>query len=281
MNIKLWNIRYFRAARYQNSDRLFDDYSCLPRPFTTIGYITKGSWSYTQNFKNSDKSAVGEVHEGELIYLPQGATYSAVWKGGASGIAECISLHFELEGHILDSMRTSIQPVAVKDSGICGIFERILEIYTIDKDGAADSPEHTALQSELISKLFQVISSASRQLEIKNSADMDPRIEPALEYIHSHMTEKISAAGLAARCCLSEPYFYILFRKSMGMHFIEYWNSILVSNAELMLMDFPELSIEEVSTRLGFSSSAYFRKVFKRFLGCSPSEYRKKHRHPI
>lgn len=281
MNIKLWNIRYFRTARYYNYDMTFDDYSCLPRPFTSIGYVINGSWSYVQNFTNSNRTSCGEVRAGELIYVPQGSTYSAVWHGGASNMAECISLHFELEGHILDSMRTSVQSVALSDSGICGIFERILEIYLLDKDSFTDELEYIALQSELISKLFQIVCKASRHLKLQNNTDIDPRIEPALEYIHSHMTEKISAAELASKCCLSEPYFYMLFKRSMGTHFIEYWNSILISNAELMLMDNPDLSIEEVSTRLGFSSSAYFRKVFRQFLGCSPLEYRKKNRYPI
>lgn len=35
------------------------------------------------------------------------------------------------------------------------------------------------------------------------------------------------------------------------------------------------LSIEEISESLGFNSSAYFRRLFKKYIGISPSEYKK------
>ena len=43
-----------------------------------------------------------------------------------------------------------------------------------------------------------------------------------------------------------------------------------------MLTDEPDLPIEEVSERMGFASSSYFRRVFARIAGCPPREFRKK-----
>ena len=38
------------------------------------------------------------------------------------------------------------------------------------------------------------------------------------------------------------------------------------------------LSIEEVSDWVGFESSAYFRRVFRSLVGCSPRDYRRQER---
>ena len=56
---------------------------------------------------------------------------------------------------------------------------------------------------------------------------------------------------------------------------IEYKNKIMIRHAERSLVDHPEVSIEELSERLGFESSIYFRRLFKATTGKTPREYRK------
>lgn len=271
MRLDQWEFRYFRSDRYRNKDNTFDDFRNLPRPFVSLGLIKGGSWSYEQNFIGSDVRAAGEIREGEVLYIPQGATYSSVWHAGASVGSECVSLHFELAGSVLNSHRSKIQKLAAYD-GIAEDFEYLLWLY--HSKSVDDEKALFRKRLDVISRLYGVVSRLVGQIEI-SADDTDPRLIPALEYLQTHSTEKISAAELASMCYISEPYFYILFKKSVGVPFVEYKNSLVVSKAERMLIESPELTVEAISRSLGFSSGAYFRRVFRHFLGCSPREYRK------
>ena len=48
-----------------------------------------------------------------------------------------------------------------------------------------------------------------------------------------------------------------------------------MADAQQLLEDRPALSIEEISDLAGFSSSSYFRRVFREVTGQSPRAYRK------
>jgi AraC-like DNA-binding protein len=58
------------------------------------------------------------------------------------------------------------------------------------------------------------------------------------------------------------------------MTFIDYINSMRIYHAEQLLIK-TQISITEISFQVGFSSTAYFIKVFKRYNFCTPSNYRK------
>ena len=55
---------------------------------------------------------------------------------------------------------------------------------------------------------------------------------------------------------------------------ISYKNYISIQNAEKLLLT-TDFSMEEISEKLGFHSSSYFRRTFRAFTGKSPREYRK------
>ncbi len=274
MKFDMTDLRYFRSDRYINKDGTFDDYSDLPRPFATIGMIKRGKWLYEENFANSDEKRQGVVSAGELLYIPQGSTYSATWRADGSGMSECVSLHFELSGGFFNSRRTNIQKLTAPDSTGAD-FESILRLYRDPR--SADEKESFKKQAVILSCLYDLISRLTDQIAV-GADNTDPHLLPALDYLQAHPTDHISVAELAAMCYISESYFYVLFRNSVGVPYTEYKNSLVIAKAERLLIERPELSIEEISAKLGFSSSAYFRRVFQRFLGCSPREYRVSHR---
>ena len=59
---------------------------------------------------------------------------------------------------------------------------------------------------------------------------------------------------------------------------IAYKHRVAVTAAEQLLASDDALSIEEVSDWVGFESSAYFRRVFRSLVGCSPRDYRRQER---
>ena len=74
---------------------------------------------------------------------------------------------------------------------------------------------------------------------------------------------------------VSYHYFVKLFRKTMGLSFLEYVNYKKIKRAERILLT-KDLSIAQVGEEIGMTNMAHFYKMFKKHNQCSPNEYRKK-----
>ncbi len=69
-------------------------------------------------------------------------------------------------------------------------------------------------------------------------------------------------------------YFRRVFKKRFGVSFSDFYKMLMMDYAKLLLSS-GHYKVGEVSELLGFSSSDYFTRVFKKITGHLPSEYRK------
>lgn len=92
------------------------------------------------------------------------------------------------------------------------------------------------------------------------------------EYIREHLSEKLTLADVAAVFNFSPNYLSQLFGKYGGAGFVEYITETRISAAKEML-EAGDKKIYEIADELGFESSFYFSKVFKKVTGLSPREY--------
>ena len=91
-------------------------------------------------------------------------------------------------------------------------------------------------------------------------------------YIQENLNKRLSLHEVAAVFNFSPNYLSQLFSRYAKEGFVEYITSARISAAKEMLSR-GELRIYEIAERLGFGSSFYFSKVFKKVEGISPSEY--------
>lgn len=124
-----------------------------------------------------------------------------------------------------------------------------------------------------MSKFYYIISRVYPQIKFAPQKNINSSVKKAVDYITQHYKEDISLKQLADIVALSPSRFYAVFKKETGLTAIEYKNLICLRNAQKLLVA-TELTVEEISERLGFNSSTYFRRIFKRFTGKSPTEYR-------
>ncbi len=99
------------------------------------------------------------------------------------------------------------------------------------------------------------------------------KLLPVLEYICENYAEPISLSDVCGVVNLNEYYFCRLFKKITGSTLTEYINFVRVCMAEKLFMS--DVSITEISYQSGFSSLSYFNRVFKKYKGYSPSEFKK------
>ena len=92
-----------------------------------------------------------------------------------------------------------------------------------------------------------------------------------------HFREKLVLRELADQFHLNANYCCALFNKETGGSFSEYLASIRMKEAERLLTH-TTLSLEEIAVQCGIQDYYYFNKVFKKYSGETPSQYRRQRR---
>lgn len=83
---------------------------------------------------------------------------------------------------------------------------------------------------------------------------------------------EMSVGEVARRCGISESGLYAEFRK-FGTTPVRYRLKFQIDNASRLLVT-TDLTVEEISEKCGFSSAAYFYRVFRKFTGKTTRELR-------
>ncbi len=95
------------------------------------------------------------------------------------------------------------------------------------------------------------------------------------QYIADNLKEDINLKDTAAKFNLSPYYFSRTFKKVFGYGFSDYLNLIRINKAKELLKD-DSLSVKEIGYLVGYNDPNYFSKVFKKYEGVTPTEYREK-----
>ena len=256
MNISKAIPTHLRTVFYKNPNGCVNDYRSIPRPFFSIAYIQKGGGDFFSNGKRY------EARAGDVIFIPQGTTYLCYWIGDPG--VEFLSCHFSfVPGNPWANRSFEMQKIKGDD--------KVLEFLSVMEMHRKD-PNAAWLQ---LSRFFSLLEWLEPRLIYETIPSLDPRMQAAEEYIHANFEKSFTVEELATHCHMSESHFFALFRKTYGMSPITYKNQISIRHAQQMLEDRPELSVEEISDLAGFSSSSYFRRVFREVTGISPRAYRK------
>lgn len=93
------------------------------------------------------------------------------------------------------------------------------------------------------------------------------------EYIDNNIQEELNLESVANNFNLSPYYFSRSFKESMGCNLIDYINIVRIKKAKDLLKK-SEMSIKEIGYTVGYSDPNYFSKVFKKYEGYSPKEYK-------
>ncbi len=96
------------------------------------------------------------------------------------------------------------------------------------------------------------------------------------QYIEQHYGENISVSNLADMVYVSESTLNRLFKKEFSLTPFEYLIETRVEKSKTMLRR-KSVAITDIADRCGFSSNSHFTSCFKRIIGMSPSDYRKKY----
>lgn len=104
--------------------------------------------------------------------------------------------------------------------------------------------------------------------------DVNISLRPAVTYVKQHIQENITMEQMAKLCHLSPSYFSRLFAREMGETFSNYVARCKIQYAKKML-ETTNFTMAQIADSLNFADAGYFTKVFKKFEGLTPAEYKK------
>ena len=125
--------------------------------------------------------------------------------------------------------------------------------------------------SELISRLPQMKTAPPPHVSLD-----EQRVKQAMLYIRTHHAEPLSLDDIADSVHISKSECCRCFARTLQMTPFEYLMKYRIFEATKKMMEHPDdpTSIADLALSVGFNNTSYFNKLFKKFLGCTPTYYR-------
>ncbi|MBR6890059.1 MAG: helix-turn-helix transcriptional regulator, partial [Clostridia bacterium] len=140
-----------------------------------------------------------------------------------------------------------------------GLLERLLNARTMQ---------------ELEDVVFQIL----RQLQDQHDQTQDQlsaKLEAVTHYISAnYYDQNLSVQMLADRFGLSLPYLSREFKNSKGIGVLNYINQYRIDKAKEILLHDEDATLADVAQRVGYSSSQTLIRIFKRYAGVTPGQFR-------
>ena len=206
--------------------------------------------------------------------------FRAISTADTSKIREAVEKIYEMPGSAVHSL--------YRDYSFSITFLILLRMYQLQNkyDAAQGIVPRELLQMRTLKNRY---TAADRQKELVEHAALllseliekqevaapSKTILAALDYINAHFCENISLSDVADNICISKNYLCDIFKKELGVTFINYVTNLRIEKAKEYLST-TDLRMYEVSDAVGYNDYAYFSQIFKKHTGTTLSAYRRR-----
>jgi YSIRK-targeted surface antigen transcriptional regulator len=115
----------------------------------------------------------------------------------------------------------------------------------------------------------------SQRVEQSKRDQYSTPIYACQNYIFTHLYEEITLNQLAEIAAMNPSYLSALFKKEVGISISGYIQRAKINEAR-SLMTYTAHSLTEISSLLNFHDQSYFTKIFKKFAGVTPKQFKSK-----
>lgn len=153
------------------------------------------------------------------------------------------------------------------------------------KLGACDYILKPINQEEVVQAVKRAMGQSQAQQQLKDMVSQLPRnasgekSHALMEKVQKHlqcnyMMYDISLDSISEMLNMNASYFSSLFKRSLGVNFVDYLTELRINAAKELLLD-PLRSAAEIAEMVGYESPNYFARTFKKHTGMTPTEYRR------
>jgi two-component system, response regulator YesN len=188
----------------------------------------------------------------------------------------------QIVNEIAEEIRTKLYTMSYSRSVLGDVLSAIVkglksagfnaqEVYGMDiRDRGMEMP---SLQQFVI-WLEEIISTAVNLVSQKRRLSDFELEEKLKQYIENNLFNDVSLESISEFVGMSPNYVSKLFHTMVGKTFIDYVTDLKMEKASTMLLE-RDLSVQEISDKLGYRSTPHFIRVFKEKYGHTPKQYQK------
>lgn len=169
---------------------------------------------------------------------------------------------------ILESLMISHNKILTVglDEELLSIFQKIIFELQMKRKNYAEYA---------IGCFMQLLSLISRHLnsDLPIYGGAVGEIEHAIGYFQTHYGEDIILSDYAAKRNMSLCWFTRLFKSQTGISPRKYITNLRLMRAKELLTT-TKYSVKEIAELTGHQNQLYFCRIFKTYVGCTPTEYR-------
>ena len=100
-------------------------------------------------------------------------------------------------------------------------------------------------------------------------------VHKMITYLEENYKHPIVLNDMAEYVGLSKEYMCSLFKSAMHQTIMQYLLELRIAQARILLIQYPEKTVKEISALCGFESPSYFGSQFKRVTSTTPENYRR------
>lgn len=123
------------------------------------------------------------------------------------------------------------------------------------------------------SAMLAALCDFADQVEGSRSARHSRISDRCRNFIYNHLYEELPLGRLAEYAGMSASYLSQLFKKETGTAISDYIQQQRVEEAK-RLIQLPGITLSDIATRLHFNDQSYFTKVFKKYTGLTPRQFK-------
>lgn len=237
----------------------------LERGANFHGYIFQYTLSGEGYYEISSKTYLLKKGMAFISHVPEDSRYFL----GNSNKWEFLFLHFDgfaaesfyetvcdITGHII-TIPEDLAPIQY----CLQFFEKYCKNYSLEL-------------YEVSEFLFNFWTKVLRELESPSKENWNLVVFHAYNYIQKNFKTIESTLEIAEECKVSQEYLTRCFHRETGQTPLQLLTKLRLEHA-MMLLGSNDARIEDIAKECGFANSNYFAKVFKKYISCSPNEYRR------
>lgn len=157
------------------------------------------------------------------------------------------------------------------DDAIYGLIKQIILLADSAHAQAERLCSFLCAQVDLLLARRRLLSLETASAPIHNQY-----VAAALDLIGECCTEPVTIQQMADKLHIHPTHLHRLFKEHMGMTLGDYIHHVRIKKAQELLVNTKE-TLLDISTCVGIGSQQYFVQLFKRIVGMSPTEYRRKY----
>ena len=227
------------------------------------------------------------IQANDFVLLPPSLLHKTGYPEGVPSRRLVITFMYRSDGYgFQDSYEEMLAPFHAplpiyrfpdeQQAVLIGLINRIVELSR-----RAGTQELTGVNELLLHSIFTEFLFWLNRFKDSNiyhtehaEDTVSERIYAVCNYIHTHYMEELSLEELAKEAWMSPYYLSHQFKRITGYTITHYIHLVRIRNCQFLLIN-SRKKITEIASDCGFTSFSQFNRVFRRFCGESPSDYRR------